>query len=864
MKSVRSAFALVITFLFATSAIAQVNPAEDPMGDPMAEPQPTAPTMMTPQTFTIGEVRVEGADSPAVLDFVRSTSGLTAGQTITMPGGEAIGEAIRSLYEARMFSDVEIRRENQSGETIDLVIHVEPEPRLGRYRIEGIPSSDANDIRDRSPLLQESPVRPSDIERTKRIIRDYYKEDGYINVSVEDVQTERPDGRVDVTFNVDKGERPAIRGITFHGNEAFSDGDLRSAMEEIREGSAWRFWSSRFWRNQRFHEDKYREDLRRIIDYYNEHGYYDARIERDSVHTSSEQVQIDIWVEEGNRYYVRTIDWDGNTVYPDRILTETLGIAEGEPYNGRKLQENLRGNPEGTDVSGLYMDQGYMRFNAEPTITVVGEDSLDITFDVREGETYDFGEIRISGNEKTKDHVIRRELFTVPGETFSRSAIQESIRRLMQLEYFSQESLAAGPEVSIDEQEQQANLHYSVEEVGSDQLELSGTYGRFGLVLQLGFTFNNFSAQNVFDGSAWRPLPSGDGQRLSINARTNGRFFQSYSISFTEPWFRGNPTPIGGSLSFQHFSRAPFGGVGRGGLGGLGGATQQATTGSEGSFTNMSANFFFEQRLQWPDDRFSTRTTIGHEYYNNRRNMISGLPEGVTQQMTIRQSLARNSQDNPMFPSEGSKQELSVEIAPPIGGFSQHHKWRFETDWHIPISDRITFSVGTDYGYLGTITGEDPRFGRFDVGGTPFDFSGFTFGTEPVYMRGFPARSIGPREPVTRPDGSQRLDPVGGRILNKYTSELSIMAVQSDQLRAAPYLFFDAANAWESFDTYNPAQLYRSAGIGARIFLPIVGMLEINYGYNFDEFTPPPGESGTGEPSWSFQFSIGQGQQGRR
>ena len=857
MTHVRLACVLVIALVVASSAFAQ-TPTEDPVPEPPQDPnapmtdqpQPTAPSMFAPQTYTLGEIRVEGAESPAVHDFVLSTSGLSEGQQITMPGGDEISQAIRSLYEARLFSDVEIHQENASGSTVDLVIRVEPEPRLGSFQIEGVSGSDADDIRDEAPLLAESPVRPSDIERTEKIIINHFRDDGYVNAEVDVERVERPDGRVDVVFDVDTGDRVPVGTIRFHGNEVFSDGDLRGAMDETRERRWWRFWS-----RETFHDDKFREDLRRVVDYYNEHGYYDARIERDSVSmASNDRLQVDVWVREGDLYHVRSIDWDGNTVFPDRVLTETLGLEEGEPYNGKKLEENLMGNPEGTDISGLYMDQGYMQFQAEPTITVADGDSLDITFDVREGEVYDFGDIQIAGNDKTKEHVIRRELYTVPGETFSRSAIQESIRRLMQLEYFSQESLAAGPEVSIDEEENRANLRYNVEEVGSDQLELSGTWGRFGLVLQLGFTFNNFSAQNMFDRSAWRPLPSGDGQRLSLNARTNGTFFQSYSASFTEPWFRGNPTPIGGSVSFSSFSRAPFG-VGSAAAG----VPQTGQTQSDGRFTSFSSSFFFQQRLNWPDDRFTTGTRIGHQYYRNTGRLIGSLPEGVTQQLTIRQSLSRDSQDNPMFPSEGSKHELSVELAPPIGELAQHHKWRFESDWHVPLTDRITFSVGTDYGYIGSLTGDEVDFGRFDVGGTPFDFGGFNFGTEPVFMRGYPARSIGPRETVTRPDGSQDLEPAGGRILNKYTSELSVMAVQSEQLRAQPYLFLDAANAWSGFDTYNPAELYRSAGVGVRLFLPIVGMIEFNYGYNFDAFDPPPGESGTGQPGWSFQFSIGQG-----
>jgi outer membrane protein insertion porin family len=444
-------------------------------------------------------------------------------------------------------------------------------------------------------------------------------------------------------------------------------------------------------------------------------------------------------------------------------------------------------------------------------------------------------------------------LYTVPGERFSRSAIQESIRRLSQLSYFSKQSLQGGPSVSVDEQEKEANLTYEVEEVGSDQLELSGTFGQFGIVLQLGFQFNNFSAQNFFDGSAWRPLPSGDGQKLSVNVRTNGRYYQNYSLSFTEPWFRGRPTPIGGSISYSKYTRGFY-------------ATQSNL--QDERFQSLSTNFFVRQRLGWPDDKFQTGTTVSYRLYNNRGILVDStgsrqnvglfgsIDPGRSQSISVQQSLTRNSLDNPRFPSTGSNVRLSVELAPPLGDFEQYHKWKLTTNWNVPLGENFSFGVGTNFGYIGSITGEEIRFEEFEVGGTAFDYQGRNYGTEPVFMRGYPRGVIGPKSP--RPNGG--LEPAGAQILNKYTSEFRWMAVQSRQLQARPYLFLDAVGAWGSVDAYNPSNLYRSAGVGVKLFLPIVGMLEFNYGYNFDQFTPITGSGGT--PSWTFQFSLGQGMGG--
>ncbi len=818
------------------SVLAQTPAQSSRTSSSVAAPQPT---------YVVQDIQVKGVDDQQTRQFVVQTSGLTPGQEITLPAGDAVAQAIRSIYDLRMFSDVTVYRSSQSGNSITLTIEVTPEPILATYTLKGIDDGDQEDLEKEIPLLKGSPVRPSDVERSKQIIKNFYKEEGYLRTEIGVERTVSDDNRISLTFNVDRKEEIEVHKIRFTGNEKFDDGDLRGVMEETRENRWWRIWQG-----ENFDRDTFEKDLDRVVDHYREHGYYDAQIVRDSVYYMGENgLGIDIQVQEGNRYYVSNISWEGNTVYPDRVLSEKLGLSAGEVYNGKALDENLYGGQRESGVLGLYMDRGYMRANVQPTVRVVGDDSLDITMDVREGDVYDFGDIEITGNTKTKDYVIRRELYTVPGERFSRSAIQESIRRLNQLDYFSQESLSGGPDISVNEEEKKAELNYSVEEVGSDQLQLSGTFGRFGLVLQLGFQFNNFSAQNFFDAGAWRPLPSGDGQKLSVNVRTNGTFYQNYSLSFTEPWFGGSPTPVGGSVSYSKYTRSIYGRQTRGIQG--------------GKFENASVNLFVRQRLSWPDDKFNVGTRIGYQLYNNRgRNaetgrpspLFSSVPFGTNQSVTLRQSLGRNSVDNPTFPRTGSKAELSVELAPPLGDLVQYHKWRFKTSWNVPLGENFSIGVGSDFGYIGSITGERVRFETFEVGGTPFDYNGVNYGTDPVYMRGYPRGVIGP---LTRVRGGN-LQPQGGRVLNKYTSEFRWKAVESQQLQARPYLFLDGANAWSSLEAYNPADLYRSAGIGVKLFLPIVGMIEFNYGYNFDEHVSLE-TGGIVDPSWTFQFSLGQG-----
>ncbi len=816
-------FSLLVCLLTPLAAGQSVSSVVDAGYDPFAEPS----------RLRILGISVEGTESEYTQNFVRQTSGLIEGQELTVPGDQAISDAIRSIYRLGMFSDVEIVEERRVADGIFIAIRVKEEPKLREYTFEGIKNKEQKALRKKIPLIRKSTVRPEALENAKLVIREHFVEKAHPLVKTTVRATENPDNTVDVAFVVDKGPKVKVGEVQVHGNTKVSDGKVRKQMK-TKPRSWWKFW-----RNSKFERGKFEEDLQRITDFYNERGFFDARVIADSVYLadvgSDPKMVVSVTVDEGELYHIRNIEWEGNTVYTDERLNESLGLVPGSRYNGKRLQTNLFSNSRSTDVYSLYMNQGYMRFNADPFLKAVGKDSLDIIVDVNEGDVYRFGEIGISGNTKTKEHVIRRELLTIPGQRFSRDAIQESVRRLLQLNYFTQESLAPGPGVDINDAAKEVDLLYSLDEQGSDQLELSGTWGRFGLVLQLRFTFNNFSAQNLFNGKAWRPLPSGDGQKLSVGVQTNGSFFQQYSLSFTEPWFRGRPRQAGFALSYSKIGRNPITG----------------SSSSDQRLKTLSARTFYEQRLTWPDDKFSVATSLGYQFFDNN-NWISTLPQGVSNQVTVRQSLLRNSTNHPIFPTAGSRMVLSVEIAPPIGGLIQYHKWRFQTGWNVPIGNKLTLGFNTDFGYIGSLTGDDVEFERFVVGGSPFETSGFSgsfFGKDVIYMRGYPVSTIGPRR------GG---DPVGGRILNKYTSELRWLAVQSPQLSAAPYLFMDAANTWNSFGTYNPSSLFRSAGMGIRLFLPILGMVELTYGYNFDEFVPLS-SSQDGQRGWSFQFTLGQG-----
>lgn len=842
---------MTLTPLVRTLLIALVLGASVPLasaqgvGQPLSQLGPPA-QQQDPRSYEILGLTVEGVSDETARQFVLQASGLAVGQQVTIPGDQALSDAIRQLYELGNFTDIDVSADRFVGSGVFLTIEVEETTRVGEVAFEGIGGGDQDELRDQIPLLRGRALRPADLARSEQIIEDYFTEKGFRLVTVETEQQPLGDGRTAITFDVTRGRRIAIGDVNFYGNEVFGEGTLQKRLENTPEKRWWRFWTT-----ETFDEDEFEEDKQNLIAFYHDRGYYSARVLEDSVwlDTSGDEpeVVVDVHVEEGPQYHIRNIEFDGNVEYTDEQLREALGIEPGEPYSRSKLEGRLYYSPDHTDITSLYSDRGYLRFNVDPSIVEAPGDSLDVTFEIVEGDVYEFGDVEIRGNTRTKDHVIRRQIRTVPGQTYSRQAIERSIRELIQLGYFDQQKLSEGPSVSIDEENKKVHLTYNLVETGGDQLELSGGWGGggYGLILQARVAFNNFSIQNLFNGSAWRPVPSGDGQQLALSVQTSGFRYQSYSVTFTEPWFRGRNTPVGGSLTYTYrdFSRSSALGL-----------DDPTETGEAQSFSTFGARLFYRQGLKWPDDFFQTGTDLGYRLYSIEGENLSSnyrLPEGRSQEVTVRQSLTRNSFDNPLFPSAGSSLLLAAEIAPPLPGFIQYHKEEFSTRWVTPIAGRLSLDFSGDFGYIGSLTGDDVEFQRYLVGGSPLEaqstFQGY--GKDIVFMRGYPTLAITPLS-----DGQR----VGGRILNKYTMEARLVAVQSPQFTFAPYLFADAANTWNSFSDYDPFRLYRSAGVGAKIFLPILGMIDLNYGYQIDSFTELRGGAPTEvAPRWRFQFSLG-------
>lgn len=792
-------------------------------------------------------VSVEGTTNEVSKNIILQTSGLSSGVEVYIPGDEKFSEAIRKLYRIGSFSDIQIIVDKELGDGVFLLIRVKEEPLLGDYTLNGIRRSQTDDLKKEIPLTKGRPVRPQDIERAKQRIINFHARRGYVQTTVEATSTTRPDNRVDLTFNVNRGNRIEIGEVLITGNQQISTNTLKRKLKNTREDKWYRFW-----KKDTFNEEKYEEDLETIRSLYADRGFYDARITRDTVYTVANDgkafTRVEININEGRRYFIRKIEWEGNTAYNDSQLSNALGIQTGDAYSAKILNENLYFSQKGNDISSLHMDQGYMTFRVTPTIRQVGADSLDFNFDIFEGDIFKVGNVIISGNTKTKEHVIRREIDTIPGNTFSRSDIKNSFTRLSQLSYFDQAKLYEGFSQEVNQNDKTVDLKYNLSEVSTDQLQFSGGWGGqgVGLILQLGLNFNNFSIQNLFNKKAWKPLPSGDGQKFSVNLQAGGKVYQTLSLAFQEPWFKGKPQPVGANLTFQHTDFNRY----NSSITGTTSATQ-----APNNYTLLAGGLNYGTRLNFPDRFFQIGSSLGYKLYdinlaNNRE--YGGLPSGKSRELSFRQTLSRNTQFPAIFPREGSQFSLGVSVAPPIKNFIQYHKWDLGFGWLLPLNKSISLSVDTEGGYVGSLNGKEVQFGLFEMGGSPLDAQGaINLGTELIYLRGYPYRAITQRNAYG--------DITGGRVFQKYSTELRFLATQGQQLSLEPYLFFDAANTWNSVTEYNPLKNYRATGVGARIFLPFLGLVEVNYGWALDPYRETNGSYIRPSKTGKFQFTMGAG-----
>ncbi len=778
-----------------------------------------------PEEYEIGGITISGAffsDENAI----KSVAGLQVGDIIRIPGQD-IPNALRKLWRLRLFTSVEIIQEKRIGEIVFLNIILQERPRLLGWSFKGVKQGQHDDLNDvLKPFLIKGQIITQNMKNNARNeIADYYREKGYLDTEVA-VAENVSDARINASnlvFQIDLNDRIKIDEIIFEGNESVKDKKIRKAMKNTKKKGT-------LFKKSKLVESEYREDKKNIISYYHTIGYRDAQIVSDSIWRDADgELHLKLVIDEGSQYYFRNISWKGNSIYDDKTLTNVLGIKKGDIYNEELLDTRLRFSMDGRDISSLYLDDGYLFFNVEPTEIAVENDSIDMEMRIFEGPQATIDKVEIKGNDRTHEHVIRRELRTKPGQKFSRSDIIRSQRQIMALGYFNPENMDI--QTPVDQANGTVDIIYSLEERPSDQLELSAGWGGFGtsrVIGTLGVTFNNFSLRNIFNKKAWRPLPQGDGQKLSIRAQTNGNFFQSYNFSFTDPWLGGkrpNSFSLGGVLT--KFDNSFFNG-GKLAIGRL--------------FVGLGS------RLKWPDDNFLTNTTINIENIN-LENYFTGdfvdrngqpIGEGDFNNFSITQTIARTTISEPTFPKSGSRISLTLQITPPYSllgrkfdledpqstyKFIEYHKWRFDAEWFTPITGKLVVRAAAKMGYLGFYNDEigAPPFERFEVGGDGLSNQQVgIFGKDIIAMRGYEVEDI----PASAGGGAT--------VFNKFTVELRYPISTNPSSTIFVMGFLEGGNAWRNFQEYNPFELKRSAGLGLRVFLPMFGLLGFDYGFGFD------------------------------
>ncbi|MCG8372560.1 MAG: outer membrane protein assembly factor BamA [Balneolales bacterium] len=790
--------------------------------------QITDPTQQFPQEYTIRSVVVEGNESTRT-QFILNRSTLTEGSTVVLPGDD-LSNAIKRLFEVGLFSDVQIFITEQTLTNVDLLIKVVEQPRLFEYKLEGIKRSERRDLEDIITLVAGSAITEANVEQTKSTILRFFREKGFWFTSVEhSVEPSEVLDRANLIFNIDKGKRLEIKDIIFEGAEAFSNRTMLKQVRPLKEDGRLRFFSKKT-----FKEDDFEEGKINLISHYRKKGYIDARVVSDSVWVFDYQgdkqgIKVLFNIEEGPQYKVRNITWEGNTVYTAEQLNFSLGFEKGDVFDQEKFDANTTFNQNSTDINSLYQNIGYLFFQLIPTITKVGEDSLDIHFDLYEDEIATIREVNFTGNNQTHDDVVRRTLRVVPGNTYSREAIVRSIRELSTLGYFNPEGIV--PDVLPNPQDKTVDVTFGLEENQStSNFEFSGGYGgqSIGAIISARLNFSNFSLQRALSGD-FTPFPSGDGQTLSLGVQVTGTGFQSYSFGFVEPWLNGKPTSLGVNLSYNYI--------------------YYSSTDERNQLFSTSVSL--GKRLRWPDDFFSTRTIIGYQLYELTESSTTFLADGTSSLITIRQELERNSLDNFISPNSGSKLLISGEIAPPIPGFSEFYKVRTEFQHHVPISGKLVMSSTVDYGFIGYLTkNQRTNYQRFLLGGTQLQQQQ-SFLYDNVDLRGYPGGLNESIAPIL--DGEK----VGGTIYTKYSMEIRYPAIANEQLQLIPYAFFDAGNSYLDFETFDPFDLKRAVGFGTRVFLPILGLVDLSYGYRLDG-VPGVTNSTTLLPGeWQFLFNIG-------
>lgn len=827
-----------------------------------------------PKTYEIAAIDVVGDlnNDPQIL---ANLSGLKVGQEVTVPGDQ-ISKAIKKYWEYGLFSDVKISASKIEGRLIFLEIYLQERPRLSELNYFGLKKSEKEAVNEKVAMMRGSQVTPYLVTRAERFIKNHFVEKGFFNTEVDIVQRDDTSkvNHVILDVYVDKKEKVKVRRLTFEGNEAFTDGKLNRITKKTNEKGK----ILNFFRTKKFVQDNYKADLESIIEKYNEKGYRDAYIVYDSVARNSDNtVDVRIRIDEGAKYYFGDITWVGNSIYPGEYLNYVLRIKKGDVFNQTLLDKRLFMDDDA--VHNLYMNDGYLFSRITPVDARVANDTVDLEMRVYEGEQATINNVIIRGNTKTHEHVIRRELRTKPGELFDKSALIRTVRELAQLGHFDPEKI--NPVPIPDPDKGTVDLEYNLEEKANDQIELSGGWGGGMFVGSLGLKFSNFSVRNFFNKEAWRPLPTGDGQTLSLRAQTNGKYYQSYSVSFVEPWLGGkkpNSLSVSVHRSIQtgvnsSYYNNPYNQMYGGGYGGsYGGMVTASDVNTDEYLKTLGLSVGLGRRLTWPDDYFTLYTELSYTQYDLKNWRYFLMTDGLSHNLKMRVMLSRNSIDNPLYTRSGSTFTIGVEATPPYSLFSnkdyskitddkelyefvEYHKWTFKSAMFksLDTGNKLVVMTKLEAGFLGYYNEylKSP-FEKFNLGGD--GMAGYSYyGSETIGLRGYKNNSLTATSLVYN-NRNQRYESVyDGNIYTKMALELRYPLTLQPSATVYGLVFAEAGNSWSKFENYNPFNLKRSAGVGVRIFLPMFGLMGIDWGYGFDDVPGRPGDSGG-----NFHFVMGQ------
>ncbi|MDH6354153.1 outer membrane protein insertion porin family [Dysgonomonas sp. PH5-45] len=820
---------------------------------------------LNPMRYEIAGIQVSGVDNPASEEFILiGISGLNVGDKIEIPGTE-ITNAVRRYWRNGFFSEVKILATKIEGNKIWLEIRLKNRPRVSDIRFYGLKGGEKKDLQERLGVVKGNQITPNDIDATKKVIKRYLDDKGFTNAVINVSQKEDPAQKNQVFLDIDinKKNKIKVHTLTIEGNKEVSTSALEKSMKKTRHKSTLKAWFRNFLRSTKYVPESYEADKENLIAKYNELGYRDARIVSDTVTRYKEdKVDIHLKIDEGQKYHIRNIDWIGNTVYPSEMLQRYLNMKSGDVYNQKKLFQNLREGEESLGNS-FYYNKGYMFYDVDPVEVNIEKDSIDLEIRIREGEQATIRRVGISGNDRLYEDVVRRELRTKPGALFSREDLLQTYREIAQTGHFDPERL--NPEVNPSPEDGVVDIDWNLASKANDQVEFSAGWGQTGIIGRLSLKFTNFSLKNLFNKGSYKGiLPQGEGQTLTLSAQTNASYYQSYSISFTDPWFGGkrpNSLSVGAYYSVQsgvnsnYYNSSTYGNYYNDNYNDY---SYQNSLDPDKSMKTLGASIAYGKRLSWPDNYFYAQVELSYQRYQMKDWTYYFLVKnGVCNNLSLNFSIMRNTLDNPLYTRRGTEYSLSLQITPPFSAFDgkdyknmqrdeegyepgakfkwiEYHKWKFKSKTYIPLlpSNPKTpvLMTRTEFGLVGYFNKHKKSlFETFYVGGDGMSGSYSNYAIETIALRGYENGALGSQASAYSRLGLELRYP----LILEPSSTIYLVG------------FVEGGNAWDDIKDINPFELKRSAGFGARIMLPMIGLMGIDWAYGFDPINGSRSNSGS-------------------